>query len=89
MKKITTTLITAFILLSLTGMAQTKVSKDADGNYHVTIRKPDTSDNKATGKTFTDIKGNVYPLYISQRGKLFVLKTSKAGRVYKSYIKED
>ena len=84
----TTTLLTAFILLSLTGMAQTKIVKDAAGNY-VTVKRPDTSDNKATGHTFTDLKGNTYPLYISKRGKLFFLKTSKSGSIYKSYLKED
>lgn len=42
---------------------------------------------KATGKTFTDTKGNVYPVYESNKGKLFYLRTSKAGKEYKVYLK--
>lgn len=84
----TTTLLTAFILLSLTGMAQTKVTKDAAGNYVIT-KRIDTASNKATGKTITTPDGKTYPVYISQHGKLFYNRVSKAGNVYKSYIKED
>ncbi|HXU28318.1 MAG TPA: hypothetical protein VN698_13890 [Bacteroidia bacterium] len=85
MKKLT--LITAITLLSLAGMAQTKVTKDAAGNY-VVAKRSDTSANKPTGKTITDRDGNSYPVMISSRGKLFYFRTSKAGNVYKSYIRE-
>ena len=83
MKKLT--LITALILASFAGMAQTKVTKDAAGNY-VSVKRGDTSANKATGHTFTDAKGIVYPVYISVNGKLFYNKVSKAGNNYKVYI---
>ena len=86
MKKLT--LITALILASFAGMAQTKVTKDVQGNY-VAVKRVDTTANKATGHTFTDTKGNVYPISISVNGKLFYNKTSKAGNVYKVYIKEN
>lgn len=78
MKSLLTTLA---ILICLTASAQTV--KDSSGNYHA--QRSETA--KPTGKTFTDSKGVVYPLLISARGKLFYLRTSKTGNIYKVYIK--
>jgi len=85
MKKLT--LITALILASFAGMAQTKVSKDAAGNY-IAIKKAVDTAKLTPVAQFTDSKGNVYPVYKSVNNKLFYNKTSKAGNVYKVYIKE-
>jgi len=74
------------LLLCLTAHAQ-HVTKDKNGNYTISA-KADTANLKPTGHTITDRDGNVHPVYISQRGKLFWLRTSKNGKVYKSYIKE-
>lgn len=71
--------------------AQT-VRVDASGNY-VAVKdttkkasKPDTG--KATGKTYTDSKGNKWPVMESPNGKLYVLRTSKeTGNQYKQYLK--
>lgn len=78
----------AALFIVFTAHAQTKAVKDANGNY-VASHKTDTTGNKATGKTFTDSKGKSYPVYESVNGKLFYYRTSKAGNVYKAYIKVD
>ncbi len=78
------TIISLFIVML--GHAQTRVTKDAKGNF--IVAKRDTAANKATGQTITDRKGNVYPVYKSVNGKLYYMRTSKAGNVYKCYIKE-
>lgn len=67
--------------------AQTRVTKDSKGNY-VVAKRNDTTANKATGHTITDKDGNVHPVYISVHGKLFYMRTSKTGNIYKCYIKE-
>lgn len=83
MKKLITI---AFLFIVFTVQAQTRVTKDAKGNY-VQVSRADTGANKATGATFTDKTGKVFPVYVSSRGKLYYLRTSKSGNVYKSYIK--
>jgi hypothetical protein len=67
------------------------VKQTADGNY---IAVKDTAARKtaakSTGKTFTDTKGNVYPVMISKNGKLFIVRTSAStGRNYNQYLKLD
>lgn len=84
MKKLITL---AALLICLTAHAQHAV-KDAQGNYHAVTRQRDTTANKATGATFTDSKGKVYPVFISSRGKLFYNRVSRNGNTYKAYIKE-
>ena len=44
---------------------------------------------KYTGHTFIDSKHKEWPVYISANDKLYYLRTSKSGNVYKVYIKED
>jgi len=82
--------ILAFSLLMLSGAglsAQTKTVKDAAGNYHaVKSSGVSVSTAKATGKKFTDSKGKVYPVMVSKNGKLFYIRTSKAGNKYNAYI---
>lgn len=78
-------------LLASKAQAQTKVIKDAQGNYHVAKR--DTSAAKATGKptghTITDYDGKVHPLLLSPKGKPYYMRTSKNGKLYKCYVKID
>lgn len=79
-------LITIFsLLICLTANAQHAV-KDAQGNYHAVGR--DTASSKPTGHTFTDSKGKSYPLYLSVHGKLYYMRTSRNGNVYKCYLKD-
>ncbi len=82
-----TLLTIAALCIALSATAQTKVTKDAQGNYTM-AKKADTSANKATGHTIIDKDGISHPVYISSRGKLYWLRTSKSGNVYKSYIKD-
>lgn len=57
-----------------------------NGNY-ISIA-PAKEQSKPTGKTFTDAKGIAYPVYITAKGKLFIIKDSKkTGKQYKSYLK--
>lgn len=81
-------LLLAMVAGSLTMQAQS-VTKDANGNYKAVRGVADTSKAKQTGHTYTDAKGVVLPVYISAKGKLFVMVTSKAGNIYKRYLKTD
>jgi len=79
-------LFATLLLMGCSAVAQTKVIQDAKGNYQAVSRDTAKPVNKPTGKTYTDKDGQVYPVYISTRGKLYYLRTSQSGRVYKSYI---
>lgn len=83
MKKL---ILIASLFIAFTAQAQQHITKDANGNY--TVTKQDTT-NKATGKTITLADGKVLPLYLSVHGKLFYNRVSKAGNVYKVYIKTE
>lgn len=59
----------------------------SDGNYIAIIGKKEKSKPIATGKTYTDIKGVVYPVYKTSTGKLFINKVSKkTGKTYRYYL---
>lgn len=78
----------AFILGLFSPSIGQNVKKTVDGNY-MAISTAKTKDNgKTTGKTYTDSKGKVYPVFITAKGKLFVNKTSpKTNKNYKQYLK--
>src|SRR5436190_1601661 len=65
------------------------VTKDAQGNFHAQTRaQQDSSTATATGKTYTDAKGETYPVFQSKNGKLFVRRVAKtSGRTYNMYLK--
>jgi hypothetical protein len=83
-----------FILIALFSFtfeagAQT-VTIDKAGNYRQISASNDTTGAKYrdTGKTFTTAKGEKFPVMISSRGKLFVIRTSKTtGNQYRQYLK--
>lgn len=84
MKKL---LFLVMILASMLGHSQT-VKRDSNGNYYqvdnTTIKKQPIV---ATGKTFTDKNGFVYPVYKTKTGKLFIFKVSKTtGNKYRYYL---
>ena len=85
MKKLILTF--AVILFSTVFASAQKVTTDANGNYVAVKREFVKEKAKETGKTFTDTKGNVYPVFESSNGKLFVIRTSKAGNEYRMYLK--
>jgi hypothetical protein len=77
----------AIMFAAFTANAQ-KVTTDAAGNYvAVKTAAKAAEPAKPTRKTYTDTKGNVYPVMVSAKGKLFVIRTSKAGKEYKQYLK--
>lgn len=76
------------VLIGYSASSQVKVTQDANGNYIAVKSQRQSGDtsHKPTGKTFTDTKGTVYPVYESSRGKLFVIRTSRNGNQYKQYL---
>ena len=42
-----------------------------------------------TGFTWRDSRGNEYPVYMAHTGSCFVIRTSKSGENYKSYLGKD
>ena len=42
-----------------------------------------------TGFTWRDSKGNEYPVYMARTGSCFVIRTSKSGENYRSYLGKD
>ena len=60
---------------------------DANGNYQAITHKTTASEQSNTGKTFTDSKGQVFPVFKSAAGKLYYIRTSKtSGNDYKVYL---
>lgn len=75
-----------FIAFILAANAQTIV-RDSKGNYSAVIKPKIAKEAKNTGNTYTDTKGNVYPVYESEKGKLFYTRISKNGNSYNVYLK--
>lgn len=85
MKKI---FLIGLLSLSLGITAQTKVNQDKNGNYTAVQKERTKSDSTATGKTFTTSKNEVFAVYQSAQGKLFINRVSKkSGKAYRQYIK--
>lgn len=88
MKKAIVTL-SLFLAIS-TGYSQAKVTKDANGNFVSAKASKQVSEDKPTGQTYTTSKGETFPVYVSERGKYYVIRTSKeTGNQYKQYLKVD
>ena len=81
-------LILAFILGLFSPSIGQNVKKTADGNYTAISAAKIKDNGTPTGKTYTDSKGKVYPVYLTAKGKLFVTRTSaKTGKEYRQYLK--
>ena len=88
MKKLT--LILSVFLATSTAFSQTKVVRDAEGNFTAQKVAKKQSEDKPTGQTFTTAKGEKFPVYITEKGKYYVLRTSKeTGNDYKQYLKTE
>lgn len=80
-------LLIMLLSICLYSAASAQNAKLVNGNYvAITKAKADTTP-KATGQTFTDAKGNVYPVYKSVNDKLYIIRTSRNGNQYKQYLK--
>lgn len=88
MKKLT--LILSVFLATSTAFSQTKVVRDAEGNFTAQKAPKKQSEDKPTGQTFTTAKGEKFPVYVSEKGRMYVLRTSKeTGNDYKQYLKTE
>ena len=87
MKKLT--LILSLFLASSLAFGQTKVTKDANGNYTQVKAIRKASEDKPTGQTLTLSNGDTYPIYESVNGKFYIKRISKSGNEYKQYLKLD
>lgn len=80
---------TALMLMSLSlGVQAQNVERKGNTFTQVTNKKSSGKEVK-TQYTYTDSKGNTYPIYLSSTGKAFILKVSKkSGKEYKQYMPE-
>jgi hypothetical protein len=86
MKKVT--LILTLFLTSSMAFSQTKVVRDSNGNFITQKAPKKQSEDKQTGQTYTTAKGDSFPVYVSENGKYYVIRTSKeSGNQYKQYLK--
>ena len=89
-------LVIAFLLtfaINVTASAQNVPSFKSEGNNYSAVPSKGgrtTAEPTKTTYTWTDKKGNVYPIYITESGSCFTLRTSKnTGKEYRSYLKPD
>lgn len=88
MKKL---ILAAIMLFSLSLGAQAQSVQRQGNNFTQVANKGGKSGGKETKTqyTYTDSKGNVYPVYLSSTGKAFIKKVSKkTGKEYKQYKPE-
>lgn len=89
MKKI---ILAAIMMLSLNvGVQAQSVERKGNNFTQVSNNKGGKSSGKETKTkyTYTDSKGNVYPIYLSSTGKAFIKKVSKkTGKEYRQYLPE-
>lgn len=88
MKKL---IIAAIMLFSLSLGIQAQSVQRQGNNFTQVSNKGGKSGGKETKTqyTYTDSKGNVYPIYLSSTGKAFIKKVSKkTGKEYKQYLPE-
>ena len=73
--------------ISAATFAQQKANVTLHGNVYKALPKRDTATAKPTGRYYVDRKGQMWPVFESNTGKLFALRTSAAGKQYRYYIK--
>lgn len=73
----------------LLGMSTCTIAQNVvrNGNNFSVVAK--NKEDKKTQYTFTTKDGKVYPIYLSAKGKAYILRTSsKTGKQYKQYLPE-
>lgn len=74
------------LLCGISAQSQNVIQK---GNEFVQVPKKDkTASYSLTPYTYTTLDGAKYPIYISDKGKYFIFRTSKNGRKYRQYLKD-
>jgi hypothetical protein len=84
-------ILAAIMLFSLNVGVQAQSVERKGNNFTQVTNKGGKSGGKETKTqyTYTDSKGNVYPVYLSSTGKAFIKKVSKkTGKEYKQYMPE-
>jgi len=76
----------ALIAASANNSTAQTVTMDAHGNLHAKPREVALRDS-TTGKTYTDPKGEVHPVYKGAKGMFYIGVTSKNGNYYRRYLK--
>lgn len=81
--------VAACVLLAATSLSAQNVVRE--GNQFSTTRTARSSgEEKKTGYTWKDSKGNVYDIYESSRGSYYIWRvSSKTGKKYKSYLPKE
>lgn len=76
------------LTFSINTSAQSVVIKQ--GNTFVQVKKSTTKNPpKKTEYTYKASDGKIYPIYLSSKGKVFIIKTSKkTGKQYRQYLSE-
>jgi hypothetical protein len=65
--------------------SQVNATVNSSGNYQAVVKAAKA--DKDTGKTYTDVKGNVFKVYVTEKGKLYIIrKSKKTGKEYKQYL---
>lgn len=86
------TLILFFLMAAFAATAQTSAKKVGD-NYEYAAPAPKTEADciksaTLTASTYTDNDGTKYKVYLSEKGKVFIVKPGKTG-FRRSYLKID
>jgi hypothetical protein len=78
----------ALVAFGVSAQAQNIVKTDSKGNYYQdSTAKSVKIPAKSTGKTFTDSKGLVYPVFENEKGRIFYIRKSKtSGKSYNVYL---
>lgn len=80
---------TLAFVFSLSTMAQSVRRVGNTFVEQVDSSKKVVKEPKKTEYTYTDKKGNVYPIYLSSTGKAFIKRISKkTGKEYREYLPE-
>ena len=78
-------ILAVLILISTNCFSQNNVKLEGNIFVEQTIKSTDTK----TNLSYKDKKGTVYPIYLSKRGKAYIIRVSKkTGKEYKQYLPE-
>ncbi len=74
------------LIITTATQAQT-ATKNAQGHYSISKDSVQAKPPTDTGQTFQDSKGKIYPIFKTDKGKFYVIRTSaKTGKQYKQYL---
>lgn len=78
-------ILAVLILISINCFSQNNVKLEGSIFVEQTVELKDTK----TNLSYKDKKGNIYPIYLSKRGKAYIIRVSKkTGKEYKQYLPE-